>query len=377
MSENQIAKTVKPKTLRDHLESPEFQGQIAKVMPRHMKPERMARVAITAMTRNPMLAECTPESFFKCMLDLSALGLEPDGRRAHLIPFKNNSEGTVVCTLIVDYKGLAELAYNSGVVSYLHADVVRDGDIFDFSKGELRNHVPWFLRRDADKPEESGPVFAAYALARLKDGSEKVEVMSLDEINSIRNASQGYKMAVKYGKPTSWTTNETEMQKKTAFRRLTKWLPLSPEIRDRLDAEDEDEERFSSAKPAKVQVLEPKFIAPGGIGSASAPQIVPEPEPVQAAAPETTEAPRVTRRMVREDKPAPEPAAEDSKSALWSMLQMKCCADLGDLNSWLVTSGHSKAEFASWEDVPSAIVEKLTANDGFLIKQFIKKFGTK
>jgi hypothetical protein len=83
--------------------------------------------------------------------------------------------------------------------------------------------------------------------------------------------------------------------------------------------------------------------------------------------------------MAREDKPTPSQEApyDDSKSAIWSLLQMKGCADLGDLNSWLLTCGHSKTEFASWEDVPSTIVEKLTANDGFLVKQYIKKFGTK
>lgn len=138
------------------------------------------------------------------------------------------------------------------------------------------------------------------------------------------------------------------------------------------------DEAFPVSKP---NVPEPKFIAPGGLGSASVPQFVPETEPVEAAAPEVPEAPRTTRRMAREDKPATAPAIDagedQSKSALWSLLQMKGCADLGDLNSWLVTSGHSKTEFASWDDVPSTIVEKLTANDGFLIKQFIKKFGTK
>jgi len=254
------------RTLRDHLENPKFLAEIAKALPKHMKAERMARVAITAMTKTPALADCEPESFFKCLLDLSALGLEPDGRRAHLIPFKDNRRGVTVCTLIVDYKGIAELAYNSGVVSYLHADVVREGDLFKYSKGALLEHIPWFLRRDDEKPAEAGIIFAVYAMAKLKDGGEKVDVMSVSEIEDVMNGSQGYKAAVKYGKDHPWLTNWNEMAKKTAFRRMSKWLPLSPEVRDQMSKEDEEEERFSTAKKAKVeqevQVPAMAFIAP-------------------------------------------------------------------------------------------------------------------
>lgn len=377
-----VAPVQKKKTLRDHLESPAFLEQIAKALPKHMKPERMARVAITAMTRTPLLNDCTPESFCKCLLDLSALGLEPDGRRAHLIPFRDNRNDTVVCTLIVDYKGLAELAYNSGVVSYLHADVIREGDLFEFSKGELRQHVPWFMRRDADKPSESGPVFAAYALARLKDGSEKVDVLSLEELNAIRDASQGYKQALKYGKPTPWTTNETEMQKKTAFRRLTKWLPLSPEIRDRLEVEDEDEVRFSSAKPA--QVATPTFLkAPqerGAIESIQPPAQQSVEDSYREAAPAAvTEppVPRKSRRMEREQVAAPvAPPTPTSNQRLAAVLgKINAEGGFGDFKDWCETTGISPtaSNWTSADDVPVALAERLLAGDE--LADFAKKFG--
>ena len=97
-------------TIRDRLQSPALSTELARVLPTHVTPDRMVRVALTAMTRTPKLAQCDQASFFRCLLDLASLGLEPDGRRAHLIPFENKKRNCVECQLIIDYKGLVELA---------------------------------------------------------------------------------------------------------------------------------------------------------------------------------------------------------------------------------------------------------------------------
>lgn len=210
-------------------------------MPTHCKPDRMARVALTALTRTPKLAECDEASFFQCLLSLSQWGLEPDGRRAHLIPFENRRRGVVECQLIIDYKGYVELAYRSGVVKNIHADVVRDGDIFDYNMGRVERHVPWFLRRDTARPKQSGDVFAVYCMAELVGGTVKTEVLSRDDVEGIRRRS-------KSGGNGPWVTDWNEMAKKTAFRRLSKWLPLSADI---LDAMDADADRIETAPPAE------------------------------------------------------------------------------------------------------------------------------
>ena len=217
-------------TIRSMIEGEAFRQQIAKALPRHLTPDRFARVAVTALMRTPKLAHCTQVSLFNSLLTLSGVGLEPDGRRAHLIPFENRKAGTVECQLIIDWKGYAELAYRSGLVATLHADVVRDGDVFEYSLGEVAKHVPHFLRRDAGKPEQAGEIIAAYAHVRMKDGSTKAEVMSIAEIEAIRKRSRA-------GTSGPWVTDWNEMAKKTAFRRLAKWLPLSSEFRDALDAD--------------------------------------------------------------------------------------------------------------------------------------------
>lgn len=220
-----------PVTVRQRLEGQDFRKAVASVLPKHLTPDRFVRIAIMAMTKTPKLAECTQASLFGALMTLSQLGLEPDGRRAHIIPFRNNKTNTTECQLIIDWKGLAELAMRSGQVSNLHADVVSDGDLFTYSMGRVTDHVPWFLRRDKEKPAEPGPFVAAYALATFKDGSSKAEVLSIGEVDGIRARSKSPDTG-------PWATDYAEMAKKTAFRRLAKWLPLSPEFRDAVDADD-------------------------------------------------------------------------------------------------------------------------------------------
>lgn len=225
MSNNQL-------TIRDRLSSDAFKDAIAEVLPAHVTPDRMARTALTAITRTPALATCDQASFFKAMMDLSQWGLEPDGRRAHLIPFRNNKKGITEVQLIIDYKGLVELAYRSGVVSKIHADVVHAGDQFAYNLGEVQTHVPWFLRMDAAKPTEQGHVIAAYCIVTLKDGASKTELMPKSEIEAIRKRS-------KAGNSGPWQTDWAEMAKKTAFRRVSKWIPLSAEMRDAMERDDD------------------------------------------------------------------------------------------------------------------------------------------
>jgi recombination protein RecT len=221
------------RSIKGFLSGDEFKKQVSLALPKHLKPERFIRIAITALTRTPKLQDCTPESFFQCLLDLSALGIEPDGKRAHLIPYGNK------CTLVVDYKGIVELARRSGEVSNIHADVVCERDTFDyqFGSGGFLKHKPALKDR--------GPVICAYSFVKLKDGSEDFDVMNVDDIDKIRSRSRS-------GQSGPWVTDWNEMAKKTVFRRQSKWLPFSPELREAIEKDDEplsENERFGAAKP--------------------------------------------------------------------------------------------------------------------------------
>lgn len=224
------------KTIRGLLESDDFKSQVALALPKHLTPDRFIRVAVTAMMRTPKLKECDQPSFFNALLTLSQLGLEPDGRLAHLIPFENKKRGVTECQLIIDYKGLVDLANRSGTVANIHADKVCENDAFEFDRGDIKKHV-------IDFKQPRGNAYAYYAIVRFKDGSEKCEVMPREDIEKIRSRSR----AGNYG---PWQTDYDEMAKKTCFRRLSKWIQLSPEFREALDhdADRIDDRRFETAK---------------------------------------------------------------------------------------------------------------------------------
>jgi recombination protein RecT len=212
-------------TIRDRLNGPEFREEVAKILPKHVTPERMARAATTALMRTPMLAECDQASFFQAMMLLSQYGLEPDGRNAHLIPFRNNKKGIVECQLIIDYKGMVELIERSGLVSKIHADRVCENDDFEFDCGEIKHH-----KIDFRKPR--GEAYAYYCIIEKRDGSRKCEVMTRDEVDAVRRRSK----AASSG---PWVTDFDEMAKKTVFKRASKWVSISAEIRELFQKEDE------------------------------------------------------------------------------------------------------------------------------------------
>lgn len=210
-------------TLRQRIDSDRFKAEIARALPKHLTPDRFVRIAATAIMRTPLLEKCDQVSVVNAMMTLGQLGIEADGRRAHLIPFFNSKRNCYECQLIIDYKGLAELAMRSGIVSYLHADTVCENDEFVYNKGQIERHL-------IDYKRPRGAVYCVYAICRFKDGCEKAEVLSTEEVEALRKRSKSANAG-------PWVTDWSEMAKKGAFRRLSKWLPLSPEFRDAVEAD--------------------------------------------------------------------------------------------------------------------------------------------
>ena len=111
-----------------------------------------------------------------------------------------------------------DLARRSGQIVSIAAHVVRENDEFEFEYGldpKLR-HVPG--------GEGAGEITHAYAVAHLKDGGNAFEVMTLGEIHLVMLQTQSK------GNWGPWKDHFPEMARKTAIRRLSKFLPLSIEF---------------------------------------------------------------------------------------------------------------------------------------------------
>jgi len=213
---------VKRASVTDKIEGwvndPGFQARIKSMLPAIIKPERFAAVALTSLSRNPALLECTPVSLIRCMLQAATVGLELDNQLGHayLVPFRDRKAGTTECTLILGYRGLVQLLHRSNAVSAVYTQVVREGDAFDFELGL----EPKLVHRPVNDPDQ--PMMHAYAILYMKDGAKLFDVMSRAEVEKVRARSRASASG-------PWVTDFVEMAKKTVLRRLAKLAPMSVE----------------------------------------------------------------------------------------------------------------------------------------------------
>lgn len=227
---------------------------LAAVLPKHVSPDRMLKIALGALRTTPKLMNCSVESLMGAVVHCSQLGLEPNTPLGHayLIPFENRKRGVTEVQIVLGYKGLVDLARRSGQIVSISAHEVCENDEFEFVYGldEKLNHKPAMKNR--------GDVVAFYAVAKLVGGGHAFEVMSAEQVNAIRDASQNYKFARDKGS-TVWGQHYVEMGRKTVLRRLVKYLPVSIEL---AQAARLDEVSAAGQSQALDNVLEGDYITP-------------------------------------------------------------------------------------------------------------------
>jgi recombination protein RecT len=234
---------------------------LLELLPDEAAATRFRRVVIQALTKNPELLECTPESIVTSVFEAAAQGLEPTGATggAHLVPFnvnvgtRDNPRWEKRAQLIPDYRGVVQMVTRpdpvtkrpSEVVS-IEARVVKEGDEFAYELGTEAwvRHVPTLAPDRSQKPTTH-----VYAVAHLRSGPPKPDVEDRAGIERIRQR------ATKKGRPSPWDSDWDEMAKKTIVKRLAKLLPVRPEVRSILAREDEEPD--DDEAPATVSTRGP------------------------------------------------------------------------------------------------------------------------
>jgi len=221
--------------------------KLEELLPPYLKGHgaRLAKRAVLTMARNAKLQECTPDSFVRCVLEAAELGLAIDGRLAHAVPFNNkvkDADGVerwrLECQFIPDYKGLIAVARRSGILRDLYGDVVCQNDYFQASREG--GHDVLIHKRDLKRPR--GDVYAAYAIAKLPDGSWRYEVMDLEELHQVRARSKSYTRTDRDGNAKAsgpWVTDPKEMYRKTVVRRVLKMYAEDAALKRALDRDDD------------------------------------------------------------------------------------------------------------------------------------------
>jgi recombination protein RecT len=199
---------------------------IAQALPRHVTPERLIKTMLVAANRNPMILECTQASVFETISRAAELGLDLSGTlgEAYPVPFRNsvkdskgNWQKLMQLTLIIGYRGLEKLCWQSGEVTMIDAEVVYEKDHFVFKKG-----FEPVLEFEPSLSGDRGEPLGAYALIITKNGGRMARFMPSSDIEKVRQA------AVSKDSP-AWKNHWDEMARKTALRRVLKDAPLSTE----------------------------------------------------------------------------------------------------------------------------------------------------
>lgn len=253
-----------------------LEPQFKMALPPHITPEKFTRVVSTALQLTPKLLEANRQTLYAACMKCASDGLLPDGREAALVPFGND----VVYMPMVG--GICKKARNSGEISTIDAQVVRDGDEFQEWTDEKGSHFRHVKARSG-----RGDVLLTYAYAITKDGGFYFETIDEDQMKAIRSQARA--------KTTPWDGPfKDEMRRKSALRRLCKYrVPSSADLDSVIRADDElydlEKKDEGTKDPARAERLS-KIIQEKTAEPEPQPTPEPAPEETQGAAPEPAEA---------------------------------------------------------------------------------------
>jgi recombination protein RecT len=207
-------KEIALKNVSELLTGKAMMAQLKLALPRHVTPERLARITLTEIRRTPKLLECTRESLFGAIMQAAQLGLEPGILgQCWIVPYGKDA------TFIPGYRGLAQLAYRSGQISSIAGRAVFDGDTFAYDFGS-----DTFTHKPAGETDPA-KLTHVYAVIHTTNGGRLWDVMTRGEVEKIRTRSASDQKG-----SSPWKTDYAEMAKKTVLRRLFKIAPCSAEM---------------------------------------------------------------------------------------------------------------------------------------------------
>ena len=216
---NELINTPKLNDFRSLINRSDVKQALNEAAAKNFSVDRLLRIMVTVVRGNEKLLDCTPKSLLAGIMSFSVLGLDPEPilGQGYLVPFWNNKKGCLEATFIPGYRGYITLARRSGEIASIAAEVVKDGDLFDYELGSS----PFIKHKYAER--DRGETIGAWALWKLNSGEIIPRYMPLDEINKHRERS----MAKNSG---PWVTDFDAMARKTPIRDSIKFVPLSVEL---------------------------------------------------------------------------------------------------------------------------------------------------
>lgn len=218
---NQVA--VSPaKTLSSFLDK--YKGQIANALPKHISPDRMVRLTMTAFSQNKALQNCDLHSIFGSVVVAAQLGLEIGvGGQGYLVPYGGKA------TFVPGWQGLVDLVSRAGRATVWTGAVYR-GDDFDWALGDM----PYIKHRPGDGGDTWKDITHVYAVGRV-NGSQfpVIEVWTMDRV--VRHLNKFNKVGGRHYALEKNGQNMEMYARKVVLLQVLKYMPKSIEVQRAVD----------------------------------------------------------------------------------------------------------------------------------------------
>lgn len=220
-----------------------YEGEVTKALPKGWDTTRFLRIATTAISSNPKLAQAcalSPITFIGAMMNAAQLGLEPNTplQKAYLLPYDNIDKNTGKKVPMVQFQigvyGYVDLAFRSGLVKSITAKTRYQKDFWEYEEGinpKLR-HIPY----DEGEP---GEAVGYYAVIHMKDtinpdGTRSEGAVITAYWPKFKVLKHAKRFSKSYNKKTGtfsgpWETDFDQMACKTVLLQALKYTPKATE----------------------------------------------------------------------------------------------------------------------------------------------------
>ena len=245
MSEPGKSLTTKLKDFKAELKLRE--GMIVPMLPAHIPVDRFMVAIQTAVANQPELLDVYRPSLLKACVESAELGLSlnPNLKESDVLIVWNNRASRKEAQLRPRYGGFIKLANQSGAFKCIGAEVVREGDSFDYELGLNKD-----LRHKPAPSNRRGEIIGAYCWWELANGIKDFEYMDRAELDKIRSRTTSKNKAGDIVGP--WVTDAEQMFRKTPIRRASKFWPLSADDRLRTALELDNHREFNDDKGVTI-----------------------------------------------------------------------------------------------------------------------------
>lgn len=267
MSNAMVPASAKMNTLKDFLSGEQAMSKLKSVAKDFMKPDDLIRMALVAVHRNPQILQCSQASILAALMDAAELKIKPGGMmgRGYLIPRKNKNTQQLECCFDPGWRGLIDIMRRTGEIKRIEAH-----PIFSNDKVRVVYGLTPVFEHEPNMSEDRGEIVGAYALAEFKDGTFQVELLTAADLKKIRASSMSANGP--------WKGWDDEMSRKSAVRRLSKYMPYDPLV-------DRAADLAAKTEPGAIDTVEWDITVPTDAemseivdGDGPAPPALPEPQ---------------------------------------------------------------------------------------------------